>query len=127
MAKRKHPATSPKETRRWIRESDLEVICQAWHDYEGDTPIFASAAGALIVGRLMGYDGLKVMHSWRTLRKYEAVLGIKFDEVLEARTKDSRRLNGIRYAESFQAFWKAIAGGVAQMPDAKKSLREITE
>jgi hypothetical protein len=120
MAKKdKIHVSDPKETRAWIKHEDIVSICQAWAKFEGPTGDFESAVGALLVGRLVGLDGLKVLHNWRTLRKYEGLLGISFKEVLRARTDDTRRINGIRYAERFDQFWKAIAGGVGSEADAK--------
>jgi hypothetical protein len=117
--KEKIHVCDPKETRTWIKDNDIDLLCRAWEKFSGPTGEFESAVGAFVVGRLVGLDGLKVLHNWRTLRKYEDLLGISFKEVLPARTKDTRRINGIRYAERFDQFWKAIAGGVASEPDAK--------
>jgi hypothetical protein len=111
-------------TETWMKESDFEVICKAWENFQGQVEVFESAVGALLVGRLGGYDVLRVLHSWRTLKNYEEILDIKFKDVLPARTADSRRVNGIRYAEKFEQFWKAIAGGVASEPNARVAIKE---
>jgi hypothetical protein len=110
--------TSVNETRKWVSSADLDLICQAWHDYEGDVTVFESAVGVLLVGRLLGYDALRVLHSWRTLRKYEGILGISFKD-FPGRTAESQRLNGIRRADKFAQFWKALGAGVASEPQAK--------
>ena len=114
-----YEVAEPSESRTWMKEEDLMTICTAWEDFSGPTDVAESAIGALIVGRLIGYDGLRVIHSWKTLRKYEEILKISFKETLPARTPDSRRITGIRLADKFQAFWKAIAGGVSSEPNAK--------
>ena len=111
------------ETRKWIPEDDVVLICEAWEKFEGDLPPFESAVGALIFGRLAGFDALRVVHSWRTLRKYEDILGITFKDRLLDRTPDSRRVNGIRYADKFNQFWKAIAAGVSAEPDARMAVK----
>ena len=120
MAKKDWKVTPAKETRKWILEEDLQVICEAWENTEDEqVEVMESAIGALIMGRLAGYDVLRIVHSHRTLKKYEGLLGITFKDILLARTADSRRVNGIRYADKFKQFWKALAGGVAQEPNAK--------
>ena len=118
-SKNKIYVSEAEDTRRWIQEEDLMVICRAWRNYEGDLAVFEGAVGAYFLGRFAGYDALRVVHSWRTLRKYEQILGIRFKEQVNGRTPDSRRVNGIRYAENFQAFWKAIAAGVSSQEEAK--------
>jgi hypothetical protein len=111
------------ETRDWILEDDLVVICRAWENFEGDLQVFESAVGALLFGRLAGFDALRVVHSWRTLRKYEQILGIAFKDRLRERTADSRRVNGIRYADKFREFWRAIAAGVSAEPEARMAVK----
>ena len=111
-------------TETWMKESDFEIICKAWENFHGQVEVFESAVGALLVGRLAGYDVLRVLHSWRTLKNYEEILGISFKDLLPARTADSRRVNGIRYAEKFQQFWKALAGGVAAEPNARVAVNK---
>ena len=111
------------ETRKWILDGDLDRICQAWEKFEGDLPVFESAVGALFFGRFAGSDALRVVHSWRTLRKYEQILGITFKDELLERTPDSRRVNGIRYADKFSQFWKAIAAGVSAEPEARMAVK----
>jgi hypothetical protein len=113
----------PEETRKLIGECDIELICKAWEQYNGSVDVFESAVGALIVGRFAGFDGLRVIHNSKTLRKYEVILGgVSFKQMLAPRTPESRRVNGIRYAESFKQFWKALAGGVASEPGAKEAV-----
>jgi hypothetical protein len=126
MAKKKdYTIAAASETRQWMAESDLRVICEAWENYSGDVSVFESAVGALLVGRLIGFDGLRMLHSWRTLRNYEKLLGITgFKDVLPGRTSDSRRLRGIRVADTYNAFWKALGAGVASQPDAKVASSE---
>jgi hypothetical protein len=127
VAKKKdYTVASAAESRTWMQEEDLRAICHAWERYTGDVTVFESAVGALLVGRLIGYDGLRVLHSWRTLRNYEDLLGLEggFKSVLKTRTSDSRRLNGVRRADTFAAFWKALGAGVASEPDAKVAVSE---
>src|SRR5688500_1620104 len=102
----------PEESIKLIGEDDIMTICKAWKDYEGSVEVVEAAIGALIVGRLVGHDGLRVLHSWKTLRNYEEILGVKFKELLPPNTRDSDRINGVRWAKKFTALWRALAAGV---------------
>ena len=121
MAKRSEKNhTSPAAMRKWMEDAgDLEVICKAWDNYVGAVDVIESAIGALLIGRIAGYNTLRITHSWRTLRKYEEILDVKFADILPEETAESDRVNGIRYAKKFKAFWKAIAAGVASEEGAK--------
>jgi hypothetical protein len=119
MAKKKGERASAVEIRAWLKPEDLDVICRAWVEYVGLLEVFESAVGALVVGRFGGYDVLRLLHGSRTLRRYETILNISFKERLPSRTKDSSRMHGIRRADKFQQFWKALAGGVGSEPGAK--------
>lgn len=102
-----------------ISDEDVMTICRAWEEYAGSVEVIEAAIGALIVGRLVGYDGLRVVHSWKTLRNYEDILGVKFREILQPTTRDSDRINGVRYAKKFKALWRALAAGVGSQPGAR--------
>ena len=107
------------ESIKLIADDDLATICKAWENYEGNVEIIEAAIGALIVGRLVGYDGLRMIHSWKTLRNYEGILCVKFKEILPTTTPDTDRINGIRYAKKFKALWRALAAGVGSQPGAR--------
>lgn len=113
------PKTDPKKARRLILDTDLDLICEKWANYEGQMAVFESAIGALFIGRLCGYDALRIIHSSATLRKYEDILGISFAEEVPRSTPDSLRINGVRYAKKFDEFWQALGSGIASTPGAK--------
>src|SRR5688572_21501489 len=89
-----------------------EIIEKAWKDYEGDCGVFMSAVGALAFARHVGWHGVRVCMSAATYRKYEKIIGHKFRDLVPDRTKDSRRINGIRLVEGFGKFWQALSGGM---------------
>jgi hypothetical protein len=120
LAQRKIKPTRAAETRTWIHDGDIDLICRAWEDYEGQIDVFESAVGALFVARLGGYDVLRLAHGSRTLRRYEKILKISFKQYTAERTDDSHRIIGIRRAEKFKQFWKAIAAGIGSEPGAKE-------
>jgi hypothetical protein len=122
-------------------EKMLGIIEKAVKEYEGDFTVLESALGALVIGREVGWHGLRVCHSGRTFRRYEGevgwhglrvchsgrtfrryedILGIKFREVLPDRTKHSTRLRGIRIADGLGKFWQAISSGMIPAREAQE-------
>jgi hypothetical protein len=99
----------------------LEILNTAQEQYEGDCTVLESAMGALVWGRIVGWHGLRVIHSSRTFKRYEEILGIEFREVLPEQTEQSERLNGIRLAKKFKKFWQAISSGEISGRDAAKT------
>jgi len=99
----------------------LEIIKNACHEAEGDCGVLESAVGALCWGRVVGWHGLRTMHSSRTMKRYEKYLRIKsFKTVLPARTEHSIRMYGIVLADKFKKFWQAISGGLVPAGKAKR-------
>jgi hypothetical protein len=96
-----------------------EIISKAIYNFEGQLEVLESAVGALILGKCLGWQGIRVLHSTQTMKKYETFLGVKFREVLKDRTVFSRRVSGVRLADGFDKFWKALAVGVFGTPEAK--------
>ena len=70
--------------------------------------------GALILGQHFGTRGLRMMHSPSTYRKYEGILGIKFEDHCPERTHQSRKLAGIKVADRLGAFWDVVMGRVPE-------------
>jgi hypothetical protein len=100
----------------------VEIIKDACFAYEGDCGVLESAIGALCWGRLVGWHGLRVLHSSRTFKNYEAILGVKFREILPPRTDHSRRMNGIRMADNLGKFWQVITAGQVTGSESKKAV-----
>ena len=92
-------------------EEVMRMVRKSWAGFEGDTTVLMSAIGALVLGREIGWKGVRVCLAAATYRKYERVLGIRFRDCLPERTKDSSRLCGIRMADQIGKFWQALSGG----------------
>lgn len=98
------------------------IVEDAWAKYEGNCETFAAAVGALTFGRLVGWQGVRCVHSHPRYQKFQRILGVRFAEVLPPQTKDSMRIRGIRIAKKFDDFWRAVSGGfikVTEHRDAK--------
>lgn len=96
----------------------LKIIRDACDEYEGDCTVLESAIGALVWGRVVGWHGVRLMHSGRTFKRYEEILKVRFKEVLPARTKSSNRMHGIRLADNVGRFWQAVTSGLVPAREA---------
>lgn len=100
---------------------DLDNVCRQYH---GTAQQLESAIGALFVGRTIGWRAMYLMHSAGTIRKYEKILGLKFQEVLPPETEHSRRsiaYKVLQLADNIKNFWKAVNGVYPNIKSTKLS------
>ncbi len=71
-----------------------------------------SALGMYLVGFHFGWKVLYVIHSKRTIAKYENILGIKISEVFPEFGPDADRTNAYTVINSVANFWKLVSGDV---------------
>lgn len=93
-----------------ISEEFDKELCDKIDTIRGDLVVVESAIGALIMGQHYGKRVLQLMHSPATLRKYEALLGIKYADYCEQRTELSTRVTGIKYWDKVGGFWAIVMG-----------------
>jgi hypothetical protein len=113
-----------KAVKRMTDEEMLRIMDQACQEYEGHCSVLESALGALVLGREIGWQALRLMHSGRTYRRYEGILGVRFRDVLEERTKQSDRMMGIRMADKLGKFWQVVTAG--QVPARRAGIAKGT-
>jgi hypothetical protein len=99
----------------------IEIIDNAWKEYEGDVTVLNSAIGALVMGRHVGWQGIRVMYARATYNRYERILGIKFRDELPERGPDAKRLRGIRIIDGIGKFWQAISSGLISAKEAAQT------
>ncbi|MDX2145437.1 MAG: hypothetical protein SFV19_18945 [Rhodospirillaceae bacterium] len=88
----------------------LRKIDKAYEAYTGDLPLFSRAVGAYFVGRRVGWKILYIIHDTKTLKKYEACLGIRFREVLNEFEDRSHKTNAYKALKLVTNFWKFVKG-----------------
>lgn len=101
--------------------NDLDHVCQ---EYRGTAQQLEAAIGALIVGRTIGWRAMYLMHSAGTIRKYEKILGLKFQEILPPDTEHSRRSVAyklLQLADNIKNFWKVVNGVYPNIKSTKLS------
>lgn len=89
--------------------------------FKGNLDELESALGMYVIGRHFGWKVLYVLHSKRTIRKYESILGISIREEFPAEGPDADRSIGYRAAQKISNFWKVVSG---EVPVADKKLAE---
>lgn len=89
-----------------------DIARNAIAEFRGLVPTLESAIGMLFVGDHLGWRSLILIHSKRTLRKYEKILNIKVKEFFPEQTETSRRTYAYKGLKTVTNFWKAVSGEV---------------
>lgn len=79
-------------------------------NFQGDLAQLESAIGLLHMGHHFGWKVLYIIHSKRTIRNYENILGVKIRDIFPEAGPSSYRSNGYRAAEKLSNFWKVVSG-----------------
>lgn len=69
-----------------------------------------SALGMYLLGFHLGWKVLYLVHTKRTIRKYEEILGIKVSEAFPEVGPDAGRTNAHKVIQAASNFWKAVSG-----------------
>lgn len=96
----------------------VELIDNAITDFRGNTEELENAIGAFMFGRHVGWRPLFLIHSPKSIKKYEAILGTNFRDVLPEEGPKSKRLVAWMLAKKVSNFWKLVKG---EIPDIKTS------
>lgn len=87
-----------------------DVMDEAVFRFSGQLDELESALGMYVMGRHFGWKVLYLIHTKRTVKKYEEILGIKVSEEFEPLGPDSVRTNAAKVLESISNFWKVVSG-----------------
>jgi len=85
---------------------ELDAIAR----FAGTTDELETALGFLRLGFQIGWKPLMIIHSKKTGRKYEQILGINSREYFPEVTASSERIRGYKIAKTLTNFWKAVSG-----------------
>ena len=69
-----------------------------------------SALGMYLLAHHVGWKVLYLVHSKKTIRKYEEILGIKLSEVFDEFGPDAHRTNAYKIIKAVSNFWKLVSG-----------------
>lgn len=120
-AKRKHPKLlSIDQTARAV-----EVVAGAIARFDGSFDELESALGMYFLGHYVGWKVLALMHTKKTIRKYEEILGIVIREEFLEEGSESDRSLAYEAARKLSNFWK-IVSGEAKLDVAKEERKHFT-
>ncbi|KQW38848.1 hypothetical protein [Rhizobacter sp. Root404] len=69
-----------------------------------------SALGMYLLAHHLGWKVLYFVHSKKTIRKYEEILGIKLSEYFPDFGPDAPRTNAYKIIQAVTNFWKLVSG-----------------
>ena len=108
---KKYPTPPTSEVHPASRSKILaQVINDAFDRFSGQADDFEKAAGMLMIGDYFGWKALAIIHNKRTIKKYEAILGIEVREFFPEEGPIAMRLRGYEYSVKRGNFWKMDSG-----------------
>ncbi len=78
----------------------------------GNIDELESALGMLRIGHHFGWKVLYLIHSKKTIRKYEEILDIRVRELFPERGASAKRSIGLALADNISNFWKVVSGEI---------------
>lgn len=119
--KRKHPIEH-------LDEAKLarfgQVLQDAVDRFDGQTDELEAALGMYALGHYVGWKVLVLVHSKKTIRKYEDILGITVREEFPEEGSQSHRSRALSIAKGLFNFWKAVSGEDKSIDRAERKLLE---
>lgn len=101
-----------------------KIARDAVHNFEGTSDELEAALGMYVLGVYMGWKPLVLMHSKKTIRKYEQILGITVREEFNEEGVSSERSRAFVIARGVSNFWKAVSG---EDKSIDKSVRKLLQ
>ncbi len=98
---------SPEESATLMAKVDAATV-----DFIGLFDELESALGMMVLGRLVGWKVLALIHNKRTIKKYEKILGIDVREAFPEVGPLAHKSVAFVAAEKLGAFWKAVSGEI---------------
>ena len=90
----------------------MERIHKTAHEFSGDFGDLETAFGMLVIGHLVGWKVLVLIHNKRTIKKYETLLGIDVRREFPEEGPLAAKSLGLELAKKLGSFWKAVSGDV---------------
>jgi len=95
-----------------LTDEQNAIVSKRANVFKGQIPTLSAALGAIHIGHVYGWRVLKIIHSPATLKKYEEIIGLKYEEICPETTDQSMRNAGYRVAQKIGAFWNVVLGKV---------------
>jgi hypothetical protein len=102
------PPPSPEEARERYEFIDQAIRRLPQGKFQIDE--VESAIGMYVLAHHFGWKVLYLIHSKKTIRKYEEILGIKLSEKFQEFERDAPRTNAYKIIQAVTNFWKLVSG-----------------
>lgn len=89
-----------------------KIESDAIGEYQGDLTQLEAALGMLRMGHHLGWRVLYIIHSKKTVRSYEEILGIRIRDLFPETGPSSYRSFGLNLATRYSNFWKVVGGEI---------------
>lgn len=108
------------------QKAQLELIeKRAIIQFRGMLDELESALGMLRMGHHIGWKVLYMIHSKKTIRKYEEILDIKIRDIFPDEGPSAGRSVGLDIAKRFSNFWKVVSGEADLTKEDKDNRRKF--
>lgn len=87
-----------------------KIMNEATREFVGIFDELEKAVGMLAIGRLIGWRALYLIHSRKTIVKYEKILGIKVMDEFPERGPMAHKSIALGLVDTVGNFWKAVSG-----------------
>lgn len=94
------------------QEELLEIERNAIANFHGLAADLTSAIGMLRFGDHVGWRVLLLIHSKKTIRKYEEILDIEVRDFFEEEGPMCDRSMGYKFVKTISNYWKAVSGDI---------------
>lgn len=88
----------------------LRRVDEISRDFVGQFDELEAALGMLLLGRLVGWKVLALIHNKRTIRKYEEILGINIREAFPEEGPLTEKSQAYKVVKALGQYWKAVSG-----------------
>ncbi|NCU67615.1 hypothetical protein GWK50_17465 [Acidovorax sp. 210-6] len=92
------------------------------HNFSGTSDELEAALGMYVLGVYMGWKPLVLMHSKKTIRKYEQILGITVRDEFAETGPNSERSKAYMISRTVSNFWKAVSGEDKSIDKSERKL-----
>ena len=116
--KRSTPLPTPDQARERYEFMDRVIRARRPEGFQLDE--LESALGMYMLAFHFGWRPLYLIHTKRTIRKYEEILGIRLSEHFEEFGEDAHRTNAYKVIRAASNFWKAVSGEDKPLGDIDK-------
>lgn len=93
-----------------LTDEQIAQLEQSCKNFSGQLNSLESAIGAIYIGNLFGWRVLRMVHGANTIKKYESIIGMKYEDICPERTEHSKRSVGLRAADAIGRYWDVVMG-----------------